>query len=128
MVVRDGSTGASGMLSKSRPLRKNMMRFSLRTLALATFLVVGVYLGLDAKPAQAQFVGSAYGYGSPYPGGYYNGYGGGGGGYMPYNSGYYNGGGPRSWGVGYGYRRFGMRRYWGPRYSPVPYSVGVPSI
>jgi hypothetical protein len=99
------------------------MPFSLRTKILAIPVLCGVFLGFEATPAQAQYMGSPYGM----PGGYNSGYGYGAPGYVPYNSGYYSGG-YRSWAPRFGFGRFGLRRSWGPRYYPVPYSAGVPSI
>jgi hypothetical protein len=107
------------------------MRLSLRTMALATLMLVGVSLGFGVKPAQAQYPVGPYGagyYGSP-TGAYGYGY------VAPgYNNGYYGGGNGiyggnvRSWSPLYQPPRFGfgMRRYWGPRARP--YTIVPPSI
>jgi hypothetical protein len=101
------------------------MRRSLRTLALTAPVLLGVFLGFEAKPARAQYqyIGSPYG--SPYyaqPGPFN--YGVGAPGYSPYNPGYYSGG-PRSWAPGYGWG-YGYRRSWAPRLTPRQRYVLVP--
>jgi hypothetical protein len=106
------------------------MRFSLRTLALATPVLLGVFLGLDAKPARAQYIGSPYGTYNYAPSGSFI-YSGGVPGYNAYNPGYYSGG-VNSWAPGAygGWRYGGARRTWAPprmtrrqRYMLVPPSI-----
>jgi len=104
------------------------MRISLRTVALTVPVLLGVFLGFEVKPAQAQYYsGSPYGsyYGQAGP---YN-YGMVAPGFNSYSPGYYSGG-MRSWAPGaMGGYGFGFRRSWAPRISPRQrYMLIPPSI
>jgi hypothetical protein len=104
------------------------MRPSLRTVVLGLPVVLGVLLGFDAKPAQAQYNmgappgSSYYAQQGPYNYTYMNP------GYVARSPGYFSGG-VRTWAPRTYNRRFGIRRSWAPSYAPIQrYRVGVRSI